>query len=213
MRELAVLILGFAAILYAQDPPSPAEGDLVFGTTVVRPSGLKGDIYMLKRGTDSLPNFRKLEPVGAIYTDVLNVPPRNAFTLGFPGVEKRSEYFAIDYNGRFWVENPGKYEFAMISDDGSKLYIDGHTIIDNDGVHASVARGGTAKLSGGIHTIRVSYFQGPCGDKEVMCVQLELGVKGPRDEKFRYFSTDEFKPPVNPSDWKYGDATVEPKKK
>jgi hypothetical protein len=48
-----------------------------FGTTVVVPYGLRGEIYFLKEGTDRLPNFDKMEPVGTIYTSALNIPPRN----------------------------------------------------------------------------------------------------------------------------------------
>src|SRR5690348_5872848 len=120
-RNLSVCLLQFAFLagIPAQEPPGERPAEAVFGTTVVRPFGLRGDIYLLKPGTAWLPDFKKLEPIGAIYTSRLNVPPRNVFTLGFPGVEHRYEWFAIDYNGRFYVDPPGKYEFALISDDGS----------------------------------------------------------------------------------------------
>ena len=58
---------------------------------------------------------------------------------------------------KFWINEPGKYEFRLISDDGSKLYIDGRVRIDNDGLHLPVSITATANLTGGIHTIRVSY--------------------------------------------------------
>jgi hypothetical protein len=103
------------------------------------------------------------------------------------------------YNGRFYIDLPGKYEFSLISDDGSRLYIDGRLVINNDGLHASFAKTGDIKLSGGIHTIRVSYFQGPNP-----CVELQLGVKPPGSTRSKYFSTDDFSPPANPADWKYG---------
>ena len=76
------------------------EVEAKFGTTVVIPSGLRGDIYYISPNSASLPKFEKLEPVGTIYTNGLNIPPRE-FTEGFPGVTKRVEFFAIDYTGRF----------------------------------------------------------------------------------------------------------------
>jgi len=178
--------------------PGHEQLEARFGTTVVIPSGLKGLIYLLQPGTLWLPKFEKLEPVGTIYTNGLNIPTRD-FTEGFPGVTNRFEWFAIDYTGRFYVQNPGKYRFALVSDDGSKLYIDGRVVVDNDGVHAPVREEGAVKLAGGIHSIRLSYFQGPR-----TALALMLGVSGPGESQFRFFNTNEFKPPANPEDWKYG---------
>ena len=84
--------------------------------------------------------------------------------------------------------------------------IDGRLTIDNDVVHLPVRIDATTKLTGGIHTIRVSYFQGPCGNRRDSCLALQLGVKPPGG-KWRIFSTDQFKPPSNPEDWKFGDPS------
>jgi hypothetical protein len=167
-----------------------------FGTTVVSNSGFRGLIYHIKRNSQRLPNLRKMKPAGAIYTAKLDVPPQS-FLAGFPGVTKRFEWFAIDYTARFWIENPGVYRFALVSDDGSRLYIDGGQIIDNDGIHAAQRRTGSVDLSGGVHQVRVSYFQGPRDE-----VALILQVAGP-GERFRVFSTDEFKPPPNADSWTF----------
>lgn len=185
------LILGSFCVLHiaAQQNEIPT-----FGTTVVISSGLCGRIYEIPRGTSWLPRFSKLEPIGTIYTTALNVPPRN-FSEGFPGVTQRSEWFAIDYTGQFWIQRPGKYQFALNSDDGSKLYIDGHVVIDNDGLHSAVTEPGGRKLRTGIHRIRVSYFQGP-----PLQVALILAVAPPH-ENWRIFNTDDFKPPPDSQIW------------
>jgi len=162
-----------------------------FGTTVVIPAGLHGLIYHIRQNSKKLPDFHKLKPVGSIYTSSLNIPPQD-FQQGFPGVTKRFEWFAIDYSGRFWIEHPGAYEFALLSDDGSRLYIDGGLVIDNDGVHPPQEETGSIELSKGVHTIRVSYFQGPRFQ-----VALVLKVAAP-GEPLRIFSTDELKPPPEP---------------
>lgn len=166
-----------------------------FGTTVVSSSGFRGDIYFIKPGTEKLPNFQNLKSEGSIYTNVLHVPPRD-FSEGFPGVTERFEWFAIDYNGRFWIQDPGKYDFFLLSDDGSKLYIDGKTVINNDGVHPSAARAGGAALKAGVHRIRVSYFQGPR-----FHVALILNVRRP-GEDWRPFNLDLYLPPPGHEDWK-----------
>src|SRR5271155_5748912 len=89
------------AALLAQE-----QSTVTFGITVVIPSALQGRIYNIKHNTKKLPNFRKMKPVGTIYTTSLNIPPQD-FRQGFPGVTTRFEWFAIDYNGRFWVEKDG----------------------------------------------------------------------------------------------------------
>ena len=176
------------AIAGAQEPV------VKFGTTVVIPSGLRGQVYHIRHNTSKLPDFDKLKPRGMIYTSVLNIPSQN-FRQGFPGVTRRFEWFAIDYTGRFWIDKPGDYRFVLTSDDGSRLYIDDQLIADNDGQHPAVDVTGTATLASGIHRIRVSYFQGPRFE-----VALVLQV-APPDEPLRVFSTDEFKPPLHPETW------------
>lgn len=161
-----------------------------FGTTVVKATGFRGEIYLLRRETLKLPNFRKLRPEGSIYTPKLDVPPME-FTAGFPGVTGRFEWFAIDYTAKFWIERPGVYRFALLSDDGSKLYIDGHTVINNDGVHPPQSVTGHADLKIGLHQIRVSYFQGPRFQ-----VALVLSVAAPGGE-LRVFDADDFLPPAD----------------
>jgi hypothetical protein len=182
----------------AQTPVIPDAPITTFGVTVVDPFGLRGDIYLLPVNSDRLPKFEKLKPVGTIYTSALNIPPRN-FMEGFPGVTDRYEWFAIDYNGYFYVDNPGPYRFLLASDDGSKLYIDNKQVIDDDGLHRMQAEEGSVTLTGGIHRIRISYYQGPGG-----AVALILAVARPGQD-WRIFSTNEFRPPRNPADWKYGD--------
>jgi PA14 domain len=195
-----LLALVFCVALRADDQEPVAK----FGTTVVLSSGLCGLVYHIRQNTDKLPNFRRMKPVGTIYTTSLNIPAQD-FQQGFPGVTTRFEWFAIDYSGKFWIEKPAAYEFALTSDDGSKLYIDDEPVVDNDGVHPAEEKTGSVDLSHGVHRIRVSYFQGPR-----FHLALVLKVAGP-GEKLRIFSTDEFKPPPNPESW--SDMDSEPVKK
>jgi hypothetical protein len=188
---LAVALL----IALAQDPVP------TFGTTVVINSGFKGLVYQISRFSKHLPNFEKLKPKGAIYTSTLNVPPRD-FRSGFPGVTTRFEWFAIDYTGRFWIEKPALYRFSLTSDDGARLYIDDQLVVDNDGIHPPQVRLASLQLAGGVHSIRVSYFQGPR-----YAVALILMVAGP-GENYRVFNTDEFKPPPDPETWTFPQKSI-----
>ena len=172
-------------------PPDPDMGDVRFGTTVTANStDFEGKIYFLDTGTQWIPNFKKMKPVGTVYTPQIYVPPQK-FDEGFPGITDRFEWFGIEYTGKFWVERGGKYLFALISDDGSKLYIDGKEKIDNDGTHAAKGLAGEVKLKPGLHDIRVTYFQGP---RDRLALILLVSETAKLDE-LRVFRMQDFKRP------------------
>ena len=189
----------FSVIGFAQDEPAQDE-PAVFGTTVVIPSGLHGSVYHIHHRPLSLHDFEKMKPVGTIYTSAINVPPQD-FKQGFPGVTKRFEWFAIDYTGKFWIDNPGPYTFSLLSDDGAWLFIDDGLIIDNGGLHPPEEKSARVELTGGIHNLRLAYFQ---GIRWQVALVLKIAGVG---EQLRVFSTDEFKPPPNPESWKFPDRT------
>jgi PA14 domain len=161
------------------------------------PEGLKGTVYYIPP-SDSLPNLDRLEPVGTIYTNPLYVEFR-WYTLGYPGIPNRFEWFAIDYTGKIYIAKPGTYHFRLESDDGSKLYFDDKLLIHNDHGTTKLPMFMSIKLSGGMHRIRLTYFQGPRYNLGLM-----LRVKAPGSEDFRPFDTRDFSPPSNPAEWKYG---------
>jgi len=175
--------------------PASREPMATFGTTVFSSTGFRGDIYFLKPGTARLPRFERGKPVGSVYTNMLQVPARD-FREGFPGVTDRIDWFVIEYNGRFWVQQPGEYRFSLMSDDGSRLYIDGRLVIDNDGLHSVEERSGSVPLKSGVHRVNVRYFQGP-GDG----VALILNVVAPGDD-WRPFDLDRFRPPPGHEKWR-----------
>jgi len=194
--------------VFAQQPATDIPSTPSFGTTVVIPAGLHGSLYTIPESTTVLPDFEHdpIQRIGEVWTDTLEIPPRH-WHSGFPGLTDRFEWFAIDYTGSFWIEQPGRYTFALISDDGSRLSIDETPIIDNDCLHSTDLRVAAVELEGGGHRIRVSYFQGPRD-----CLALILAIAGP-DHQWKPFNTRDFKPPSNPEDWHFpaaGSITVVP---
>ncbi len=159
--------------------PVAAPGN-VFGSTQKNPFIFQGSIYFLPVGTSRLPDFSKMRPVGKIYSAVLNISPRS-FLQGFPGVTSRFEWFAIDYKGKIYIQKPATYTFSLLSDDGSKLIIDGKTVIDNDGIHPPVEKTGSIYLTRGLHTIEVQYFQGPRQHVALVLSLVENNKKIPFD--------------------------------
>jgi hypothetical protein len=149
------------------EPTEPIAVEETFGSA--NPDlALKGDIYYLDEGTPSLPDFAGLTPIGTIYADVLDIPSRS-FKSGFPGVTERFEWFAIRYTGAFEISLEGEYAFRLLSDDGSRLIIDGDLIIDNDGQHSPKSVSGAVYLNPSQHSIEVDYFQGP---RDAIALQL-----------------------------------------
>ena len=190
--RICLLALIMASTLCAQQQPASDETMYSFGTTVFANTGFRGEIYYIEQGAAKLPDFSKLKSLGTIYTPSLNIPLRD-FSEGFPGITDRFEWFAIDYSGRFWVSTPGEYRFALASDDGSDLYIDNKRVINNDKQHVFLEKTHTMKLKKGVHSIRVSYFQGPRSH-----VALVLRVAFPGEQDYRIFHADDFKPPAEP---------------
>jgi len=120
---------------------------------------LQGEVFYIPQpGISSLPNFDDLVFSRLIYTKFLNMIPQTS-SIGFRDVGK-SDWFVVRYGGKFDVETKGTYKFRLASDDGSRLLIDGKTIIDNDGLHSIQSKSGEVYLDYGVHDIEVDYFQG-----------------------------------------------------
>lgn len=77
-------------------------------------------------------------------------------------------HFALEMTGYIRIPKDNNYLFRMISDDGSKLWINDELIIDHDGLHGADARDGEMALKAGIHPIKVEYFQGLGGKNIVL---------------------------------------------
>jgi hypothetical protein len=158
-----------------------------FGTVTPVATGLCGDVYQLPPWTVHVPRFSELEPIGAVYTPALAVYSP-FFTEGIPGLTSRTEWFGINYQGSFWVDEPAEFQFELIADDGAKLYVDHRLVIDNDNLHPSQSARGKIRLKTGEHSIRVAYFQGTRTE-----VALVVSVKTGR--QWRLFDTADFPRP------------------
>src|SRR5258708_15182560 len=142
-RRSAVSLNSFGPSSTRQPAPTGAEA---FGTPIWFPHSLKGDIYLIPTDTSSLPDFETLHPVGTVYTKDLNVT-RRSVSEGFPGMIGTTQPYAIDFSGAFDIDRDGPYRFALTSDDGSKLFVDGELIVNNDGCHPPALKDGVATLS------------------------------------------------------------------
>lgn len=138
----------------------PEEEEPIFGSPIASDGKFEGNVYFLPANTRKLPDFEALEPVGTVYAKKLDIAPRS-FDEGFPGISERFEWFAIRYTAQVAIEEGGEYSFRIHSDDGTKLYIDGELVVDNDGQHAPRSKSGKVTLDPGVHEFVIEYFQGP----------------------------------------------------
>ncbi|HXX64904.1 MAG TPA: alpha-L-fucosidase [Bacteroidota bacterium] len=97
---------------------------------------------------DSLADFRHLTPSAQGFMDTIALPARHA-----------KEYYGLVFDGLVRVPADGVYTFFTESDDGSRLYVDGSLVVDNDKLHGMVERKGMVALGSGLHVLRMEYFQ------------------------------------------------------
>jgi hypothetical protein len=69
------------------------------------------------------------------------------------------EAFGIIFNGYIDIQKEGLYTFYLLSNDGSKLYVNNKELIDNDGLHGIREKSGKISLPVGQYPIKVKYFQ------------------------------------------------------
>lgn len=178
-------------------------GPEIFGQVDQGQRGLVGKVYDLSDYPVAHPNWSadpatKLANFGLaertpleneIVVSNLDIPERK-FESGFPSAAELIEWFAVRFEGRLnIVNNDGRgniHQFALVADDGSRLFIDDQLIIDHDKLQRSVdgngkeilKEGGLA-LAPGPHKIVVEYFQGPRYH-----IALRLLWKKPLDAKY-----------------------------
>lgn len=116
--------------------------------------GLDYSLFEVAEESEFLPNFNQLKPVEngrslEISTNNLPLP--------------RQDFVAAVFEGVIDIPMSGEYRFYLSSDDGSKLYINGKLVVDNDGDHGVLTKGGTVPLEKGQQTIRVEWFNGGGG--------------------------------------------------
>jgi alpha-L-fucosidase len=98
--------------------------------------------------------------------------PRSVDVVDTIGVPAREERVGARFAGLITVEHDDVYEFALTSDDGSRLWVDGALVVDNDGLHGTVEARGRVALAAGAHALRVEWFNRTGG--------AELGLKTSR---------------------------------
>ncbi len=85
----------------------------------------------------------------------------------------RAEDFGLTFAGYFLAPTEGLYEFAISSDDGSKVFVGDSLVVDNDGLHGGGDVVGQIALKPGYHRLYIPMFQCKGGR------ELDVHVTGP----------------------------------
>ncbi|HCA79114.1 MAG TPA: beta-N-acetylhexosaminidase [Bacteroidetes bacterium] len=146
-----------------QFPGSRMSNPITTAFLTVDPAlnGLRFEYF--EGGWDFLPDLRIITPVKTGVT----------YDIGLGGVPTRGRNYGLVFKGTMTLPADGEYTFFLLSDDGSKLFIDGKEFINNDGLHGSVEVSSKASFARGMHSIEVRYFQRGGGQ------DLGISIEGP----------------------------------
>jgi len=123
-------------------------------------------------------------------------------------ITKTRENVGVVYTGNIHVDTSGRYLFAAESDDGSRLFIDGRKVVDNDGLHSKQRREGVIRLARGRHRFRLEYFQAGGGDGLAASVRPVDGDPA----AYTAYSLAVQAQPINYAAWEeFGKRNVTPK--
>jgi mono/diheme cytochrome c family protein len=104
-------------------------------------------------------------------------PPRrrvrtDSFAIEPPEAAGDGGYAAV-FSGTLTVPADGEYDFWLVSDGGSRLYLDNRGIVNNDGRHGVEERGAHARLAAGPHALAVTYSSAGAVGRGVLAVSWE----------------------------------------
>ena len=73
-------------------------------------------------------------------------------------IDETLNHYALSMETVLKVKTEEEYTFKASTDDGSKFYVDGELLYDNDGAHGPITKVVTKKLPKGKHLLRLEYF-------------------------------------------------------
>ena len=163
LRHMVEYIMGLDALEEASKPEvvNVAELPLMDGAPGIEQGemypGAVAKIYTYNR---SLSKIADMVPYPKpVYEGI--VPTIHAQDKDLVGLD---ENFGIVAEGYLKIPKDNNYTFRLVSDDGSRLTIDGKVIIDHDGPHGATPKDGEVALKAGFHPFRIDYFEGGGGN-------------------------------------------------
>ena len=117
----------------------------------------------------NLPVLKNEKVINRWTTDEIRVDAKQITKL----LQPENSTFGLMYTTYIQIDKAGEYHFYLLSDDGSKMYIDGSKVVDNDGGHGLIEKEGTVKLTEGRHPLTIEFYNNIGG------FWIEAFYKGP----------------------------------
>jgi cytochrome c len=115
--------------------------------------GIAVNVYKFKEAINDLPEINdEMQPTASGKVNALHFPDEALNDLG--------DNVVVHATGMINLKQTTNVVFRIVSDDGSKLWIDNEMVADNGGNHPLAFRDAEMNLKAGKHTFRVEYFQG-----------------------------------------------------
>jgi hypothetical protein len=127
-------------------------------------AGVRAHWYALAGDTSMLPDFSTLTRYGTAILPNIDIPS----TGGNFSLSGRADYVAARFEGWLRVPATGVWDLSTESDDGSRLFVNGQLLVNNDGLHGMVDRTGSVALEAGLHAIVVEFFENGGGAGEIV---------------------------------------------
>jgi len=117
--------------------------------------GVLSDYYYPSAANVAIETLNKMKPVASTVLSEISM---------YVPAGKKKDRFANRFSAMIETPKRGKYTFYVTSDDGSRIYINGKLVVNNDGLHGMSEKKGTVSLSPGLHSIVLTYFDNGGGD-------------------------------------------------
>ncbi len=165
-----------------------AQGATVAVQGAVTPGvGLMGQYYNVTPSSNDFVDYPTLEAyISGLTPSLTELSSTTSldgnFDFGDTGSAFPSPYnanatdFVAVYTGLFDAATAGSYTFDTGSDDGSMIFIDGATVVNNNNFQGVTVNSGTVTLTAGEHNIVIAYYQGGGGYALYADVQVPGGT-------------------------------------
>ncbi len=132
--------------------------------------GIQASIFRLNQEPVRMPNFESLKKSTSVSSTLLstNIDFRdfsNSFVQQKFGFSTR---FGMTLTGFIDIPSSDTWHIFIESDDGSKVFVDGSLLVDNDGLHGMFEQKGSRYLTKGKHQLLVEFSQWDFGGGLVM---------------------------------------------
>ena len=148
---------------YPAKPGLPPEG---------RKAGLQYRVYPGR--FTRCPDVSKLTPI----LEGTTTQPRLNEIHGLP-----EDDYALVLEGYLEIPETGVWTLAIGSDDGSRIYVNGELVANNDGPHPMQWASGRDRWQRGLHAVRIEFFEAT-GDADLQVVLNKDGSEQRLEPKF-----------------------------